>query len=328
MRSAIAIIVVSSLFFACSKYNIKSELKDRSKLADFKRSGIIIRVPDYSSLDNELHNETLSFWLNGYRKINELKLIDNASESLSTFHTEFERLFKISGKSDFLKYKTLGAIYQYVRTNENELIEIIGKNGLDSVIIYEVDSTYSLEMQYFNFNSMVVILDSDFNVAFIDHQNLTRDIFELDNDVIKKTLLDDVNTRFSELMFSLNYLDKRTRGEIRNMMTRKEKKEKQMATEETESSEPDESVEIIDKDLNVSEEEKSPAETEEGTIDVSPADNHIKTDEPEEPVMEKDTDKKDKEVHGDNGSDEETARKDQAPAPDSEDDSGQGEELD
>ncbi len=260
MRSAAIILTVSLLFISCSKYNIKSELKDKAKLSNFKHSGIIIRVPDYSSLNNELHNKTLSFWLDGYKKVNKLHLLSNASANLSAFHTEYERMYKLSGKNDFLKYKTLGAIYQYVRKNEVELDKIMSQNDLDSLILYEVDSTYSLEMQYYQFNSMIVILDSSYDVAYIDHQNMSKDIFEIDRQIIRKTLLDDINTRFSELMFGLNYLDKRSRKEIRDMMPAKKYSDTAVDTEK----ETDEIPAPEDEKEPVSTEEngKQPVETE------------------------------------------------------------------
>jgi hypothetical protein len=69
-----------------------------------------------------------------------------------------------------MEFKSIGLIKQYVRNNEDELNKIFSEKNLDSLVIYEVDSSISTEMRIMEFESMILVIDKSFNILFMDHQ--------------------------------------------------------------------------------------------------------------------------------------------------------------
>jgi hypothetical protein len=207
MKKYLFLILAVLLVFSCKTYKVKREVRKKSLLNQFKQSGIILRIPHSSAIPLGRFNQSLSHWLDGYQRVNTLKIIEDASSELNMVTSEFDRFLQFSNKEDFLKPKVFGILKQYLKKNEEELNKIFTENELDSLIIYEVDGALSPEMQFMDFSSMILVISQEYEIAYMDRQFNSYTIEEYDKEIVTNHLLDKISGRFLELMEKLDYLD-------------------------------------------------------------------------------------------------------------------------
>jgi hypothetical protein len=94
-------------------------------------------------------------------------------------------------------------------TSENEaaLKKIFADNSLDSLIIYEVDSDYSMELQYYDYETMVVAFDPELKAVYMDHNSVMMDTDEFDTEKGRSGLMDNISKRFLQTLESLGFVD-------------------------------------------------------------------------------------------------------------------------
>ena len=136
-------------------------------------------------------------------------MITDISDPVVKVNLKSERFYQTSIEDDFLKYKSIGILRVYLRNNSPELKKIIKDNRLDSLIIYEVDSVYSSELQFLDFNSVMAIVDAELNILLLDHQIDLFDISYVTQDGMKHTLLDKISERAVEKFIDLGYLEEK-----------------------------------------------------------------------------------------------------------------------
>ncbi len=201
------IVALALLFMvSCSKYHVKNEIKDSSVLSKLKNSGIIFRFPGSSPMKVPLFSKTLSQWMDSYAKVNNLVILPAADKSLTVAKTEFDLFLQMTEDDDYLYYKSLGILNKYLKDNQEALQKLIVDNGLDSLIIYEVDPALSAEMQYNEFSSMIIIVNQDLKIVYMDRQYDDFETNEYDKEIMYNHLLDEINSRFLDMMFKLKYL--------------------------------------------------------------------------------------------------------------------------
>lgn len=196
------------LLFAtsCVKYHVKNEINNGKALSKLKKTGIIVRKTHNTPVTLKLFNKNLSQWLEPYKKINELILIEKTSKDLHTSRTESERFLQFSGDGDFQYYQTLGIVTHYLNRNREELDRLRSEFNLDSIIIYEVDAGYSLELQYSDFSSMILIVDNKNKILHMDRQHDNYETFEIDEKVLREEMLDHVSNRLIDIIINLKYI--------------------------------------------------------------------------------------------------------------------------
>lgn len=196
------------LFFAmsCGKYHIKNEINNSSALSKLKKTGIIIRLTHNTPIPIKLFNKNLSQWLEPYKKSNQIKLIEETSKNINVAKAESDRFLQFSNDGDFQYYQSMGIVKGFINKNKEELDKIKSENDLDSLIFYEVDAGYSLELQYNDFGSMVVIVDNNYKIVHLDRQYDKYDTFEIDRQVLKEELLDLVSNRLIDIALKQKYI--------------------------------------------------------------------------------------------------------------------------
>lgn len=199
-------LALAALLLSCSKYSITKEIQHGALLSKFKNSGVLFRNTHNSSIPIERLNASLIQWLGGYELNNSLKVIENAPESLNLCKSEFDRFVQYSERDDLLYSKTRGIINRYLNENREDLEALFEEHGLDSLIIYEIDTAMSAELQFLDFGSMMLIIDREYRIAYMDHQFNKYNTNEYDREVMQDNLLDQVNGRFLELMKKLDYV--------------------------------------------------------------------------------------------------------------------------
>lgn len=206
MKKYIILILGLSLYISCSEYHIKKEIKNGSALSKLKNSGIIMRKTSDTPVSLKLFYKNMAQWLEPYKKINNLKLLTETSKNLNAAHGESERFLQFSNKNDFQYYQTIGIINGYLKKNKEELDKLKTDNNLDSFIIYEMDGTLAAELQFFDFRSMIIIVNNKNEILYMDRQFDKYNTYEFDREMLSEDLLDQVSNRFLELMFTLDYV--------------------------------------------------------------------------------------------------------------------------
>ena len=197
------------LIVSCSDYHIKKEIKNGSALSKLKSSGIIIRKTNDTPIPMKLCYKNMTQWLEPFKKINNVKLLTETSKNLHASAGESERFLQFSNKNDFQYYQTIGIITGYLNKNKEELDKLKNDNNLDSFIIYEMDGTLSAELQFFDFRSMIIIVNNKNEVIYMDRQFDKYETYEFNKEILTEDLLDQASNRFLELMFKLNYLQEK-----------------------------------------------------------------------------------------------------------------------
>ena len=160
-----------------------------------------------SGLKDSLNLDTPSR-IEGYKKKGKVISIKNPPDEISIYGSNADRFLQTSINSEFLKYKSIGVVKLYLRKNAAELNKVFSENGLDSLIIYEIDSGYSTELHYIDFNSVIVVIDREYNVLYLDYQDNSYNVDEFDQKILRKHLLDKLSCRLLERLTSLNYIEK------------------------------------------------------------------------------------------------------------------------
>jgi hypothetical protein len=208
MKKALFLSIIFLLLSSCSTYKVSNEIDKKSAYSKFKKSGIIIRISKNAVISEKLYTNTLLFWMNGYKKKNNLQFITDITPELSKFESSFDRFYQLSSGKDFLKFKSSGVISTIAGKNSIELNKIITDNGLDSLIFYEVDGGAYAELQFVDFDSMIVILDKNLDIVYMDNQKNSFEIDEFIEADAVKHLMDKISERFVTRMSSLGFLEK------------------------------------------------------------------------------------------------------------------------
>jgi hypothetical protein len=276
-RSIKAIVILAVIFFglSCSSYSIKNDIEDSSILSKVKNAGIIFRISNGSRLTDKELIRNLSYWLSVYQKKGNVTVIKDASDALTVFNNPQQRFYQLSNEEKYLKYKTLGVVNLFLQNNQNELLNIISRNSLDSIIVLEVYSVISTQMQFFDYESVLVVADANLNIGYLDHQS---DYFESASssiDELKNQTLDKINGRLIDNLSDLNLLGKKTEGE------------KKVLSKDIGKSKPPAEEKPVEKKVEKSQEKIS--EKPAGKTEVKPLEKpaEIKTDKPVEKPEEK-----------------------------------------
>ena len=194
---------------SCSGFSIKKDISEKSRLSTLKRSGMVVRMWKSSMVESGELGKSITYWLEGSGKKKELLPLSGIKEGLYIYDTPLDRFYQLAEDNSFLTYKSIGVVRDYINRNREELKKIMAENTLDSLIIYEVDGYFSPELQYIDLNSMAVILDSEMNLVYMDHQSQGFDIDEWDREMVKKILLDKISQRLLHSLESLDYIEKK-----------------------------------------------------------------------------------------------------------------------
>ncbi|MCP4130289.1 MAG: hypothetical protein GY754_04845 [bacterium] len=209
MKNLSLILLLPLLLFSCSTYTMKTEVEDSSAIEKLKSSGIIMRLPVKSFINTKRNGDNVLLWLEGYKKVNTLSLVQETSDEVGKFKSEFERFYQLSINKTFLKYKSMGVVKLYLRNNKEALENLMNTNNLDSLILYEVDGGFSTALQYLDFNTVITVVDRKLNVLYLDHQINAYDIDEMDEQRIEKYLYDKISNRLLTKLDDIGFIEEK-----------------------------------------------------------------------------------------------------------------------
>ena len=208
MKIFTTFVLTIPILISCSTYNVKKVIENSSKISDFKNSGIIFRISKNSIFTTEEIILNSKFWTEGYKKNNKLIYFTTLSNNIISYDSDNKRIYQLSINGNFLKFKSIGIIKLYLQNNSNELKNLISDNKLDSLIIYEINSGFSGELQIFDFESVLVIVDKNLNIVYLDYQKKGFEGDDIYSDKLRKHLLDKLSDRFNQKLFDFNYIEK------------------------------------------------------------------------------------------------------------------------
>lgn len=171
-----------------------------------KNVGVIFRIQKTSFVAAHEYSKTLAYWIEGYEQLKKMSLLSDVPAALSVYETDVDRFYQLSPERDFLTFKSLGVVKYYLQANRAAVEDLFKKNKLDLLVIYEVDGFFQAELEYIDFNSIIIVVDPSMNVHFLDRQSDTFHINEVNPEKVKKHLLDKVSERFVETMRDIDFL--------------------------------------------------------------------------------------------------------------------------
>lgn len=210
--------ILSLLLTGCSGFTVKTDVDEKPGLDEINRAGIIVRMAKSSKIGLEEQSTNIGYWLNQYKNAENLKIIKDAGEALTYYSVIEDRFYQQSIKyrekgyfglfwdDDYLKYKSMGVLNNYLKTNEEKLKNIINANALNGLIIYEIYNIVSLGMQFMDFDSVLAVVDKNLNIMYMDHQTDGYEISEQDFARVKKQMMDKISQRLVEGLQSIDIL--------------------------------------------------------------------------------------------------------------------------
>jgi len=203
-----SIILLLTLFFlsSCSSYTVEKCLINNESLKTLKKSGIIARVPNENQISSQDILANINIWINGFKQNNKIKLIKKTNKSIQSSNTIQTTFYQKSENNEFLKFKSMGVITLFLASNKDDLKKIIQDNNLDSLIIYEVNSSYSQGIQFIDFNSMIIILNENLNIIYSDHQTDSFESNEYEEALLKEHLLNKISGRLLNKLKDFEYI--------------------------------------------------------------------------------------------------------------------------
>lgn len=194
----------------CTGYSVSTEIREGSRISKMRKAGLILHLSKGTRFTKEEHLRNITSWVAGYKPSKKQLMIfapGDYSDRLGYYGIEDDRFLQLSMNKKFLRYKSSGVINLYLRQNEAELKKIIADSNLEGIIIYEVLSVLSPEMQFYDFDTVMVIVDKSLNVVYMDYQSDGYDVDELDPAKVKKQLLDKISSRLVVKLKDLNFIE-------------------------------------------------------------------------------------------------------------------------
>jgi len=193
---------------SCSEFSVKTEINQSQPISKIKSIGLIFRIFNQSRITQENYLKNITYWKSNSKALKDLIILKDYSNAIGYFSSDEDKFFQLSTKNNFLKFKSIGVIKHYLSENESELKKIISENNLEGLIIYEIYSIISTVMQFMDFDSIIIIVDKDLNILYMDHQT---DNYESDQYIFEKTrdqLIDKISNRLITKLNSLNFFVK------------------------------------------------------------------------------------------------------------------------
>ncbi len=206
MKKTVSILFSLILISGCSSYSIKKEVDSRASIKDAKKIGIIIRVPQKSRISRDDILTSLSHLLSSYEHVTRLDIIPDLSAQITEFSDDENRFYQPSNDSEFFKYKSMGIVRSYLRSNADELKKAMDANALDGIVIYEVYGIVSSEMLMYHFDSVITIADKNSEIVYLDHQENKYNTNENDFNAQRSQILNHISMRFTDTMKDLGFL--------------------------------------------------------------------------------------------------------------------------
>jgi hypothetical protein len=200
------LVVLTAL--SCGGMNVKKISSESDAIREVKKAGFIVRTARDVRLTRDDYVKSISHWIAGFVPQKDLLFVADTSDKISFFNSHEDRFYQVDESGDFLRFKSIGVVNLYLRDNRDELKKIMNDHSLDGIFIYEIYGVIANEMQFIDYDTMLVMTDKNLKVIYMDEQHFSDDTNELDFDRIKVKFMDSVSERITKTLVSLRFLDK------------------------------------------------------------------------------------------------------------------------
>ncbi len=207
-RMLILLCIALAAVASCNTYTVRNEIKHGSAISKMKSAGILVRLPENSRAFREEYERSIAQWIAGVpAQKKRLEIVTGASEKLVYYKSDSDRIYQLAEGNRFLRYKSLGIINMYLNENRAELKQIINEKNLDGLLVYEVFGVTSTEMQFVDFDSVVLMVDKDLKVLYLDRQTDSVPTDEFDSVKVRRKLMNSVCERLVETLDDYGFID-------------------------------------------------------------------------------------------------------------------------
>lgn len=210
IKRLIIILTVTPFLLNCSEYSVRTYINKKSEISNLKRVGIVLRLSPGNRITKDEMINNIACWISNYKSTDKISIISDCSERISYSQSDQDRFYQLSGNDTFLKYKSIGVINLYLQNNEAELKNMMSLANLDGIMIYEINSILSTEMQFMVFDTVVAVFDRNLNIIYLDHQSDRSESDMRMLNKMKSDLMDRISNRLLEKLKSLSIISKRT----------------------------------------------------------------------------------------------------------------------
>lgn len=204
MKNTVYALMAIAFLISCSSFSTKTEMRERRAIGKIKRAGLIYRVSTHSRIAAADYTRNFTHWLNACGSPKKVVLIPECGPELSSYAGDDDRFYQISDTGRYQNFKAAGVINTYLSKNDAELKKLIAENKLDAVIVYEVYPIVSLEMQFIEFESVLMVMDNNLKRIYLDHQADSLESDEMSFEKMKLHVLDKISRRLIETLEDLN----------------------------------------------------------------------------------------------------------------------------
>lgn len=200
------LMAIAAALTSCSTYSVSKEMSSASALGKMKSVCVVLRLSQSGRIEREEVAKNLANWLAAAKQTKRLSVLSSCDENVCAYRGQDDRFYQVDGDGRFLKYKAEGVVNGYVRANEAALKRILADNGCDGIVIYEVYGVVALEMQFFDFDSVVCVLDCDLKPVHLDRQFDSFNVDEISASRVRQQLLDRVSERLVNALEDMRFL--------------------------------------------------------------------------------------------------------------------------
>jgi len=200
------LMAIAAALTSCSTYSVSKEMSSASALGKMKSACVVLRLSQSGRIEREEVAKNLANWLAAAKQTKRLSVLSSLGEDVCAYRGQDDRFYQVDGDGRFLKYKAEGVVNGYVRANEAALKRILADNGCDGIVIYEVYGVVALEMQFFDFDSAVCVLDRDLKPVHLDRQFDSFNVDEISASRVRQQLLDRVSERLVNALEDMRFL--------------------------------------------------------------------------------------------------------------------------
>lgn len=190
---------------SCATYPVKKEINESGKMKGTGKVGVIVRVSQKGRVPRDEIVTSISKILPAYRHKRAVDLIVDVPSSMTEFMDESDSFYQQTA-SAFLPYKSIGVMKSYLRGHESEISSAMGKNGTDLLVVYEIYTVISVEMQMMKFSTVLAVVDKNLDIVYLDHQTDTKETENSDMVSIRNEIVNHITDRFVEKMKDFNWL--------------------------------------------------------------------------------------------------------------------------
>lgn len=208
MKRQLALLIMVLTAVSCGGMNVKKISSDSDAIREVKKAGFIVRIARDVRLTRDDYVKSISHWIAGFTPRKDLLFVADTSDKISYFNSNEDRFYQVDESGDFLRFKSAGVVNMYLRDNRDELRKMMADNSLDGLFIYEIYGVIANEMQFIDYDTMLVMTDKNLKVIYMDHQHLSDDTNEMDFDRIKVKFLDSISERITKTLADLRFLGK------------------------------------------------------------------------------------------------------------------------